>query len=181
VGIGPGTFSGLRVGVATARGLAQGLKLPLAGSSSLKALAAGLAGNAGNEGKNLLPVIDAKRGQVFAQLFSSNKAGKVEPLSEIMCLSANDLITSLNRQAEGPIIAGGDGALVYLDRFTDAGIEVPGVDDASNHIQARYHLDAADGEPGFSLEGIAGVIPAYVRNPDADKTILLRKKEPWLK
>ena len=67
VGVGPGTFTGLRIGVATARGLAQGLSVPLHPVSSLAALAAGLAGGA-PPGRPLLSLIDARRGQVFASI-----------------------------------------------------------------------------------------------------------------
>ena len=69
VGVGPGTFTGLRIGVATARGLAQALGVPLHPVSSLAALAAGIAAGAGAApGTPILPLIDAKRGQVFASL-----------------------------------------------------------------------------------------------------------------
>ena len=77
VGVGPGTFTGLRIGVATARGLAQGLGVPLHPVSSLEALAAGLAAAAA-PGRPLLPLIDAKRSQVFASLY---RAG--EPLEQV--------------------------------------------------------------------------------------------------
>ena len=69
VGVGPGTFTGLRIGLATARGLGQGLGVPLHPVSSLEALAAGIAAGAGAApGTPILPLIDAKRGQVFASL-----------------------------------------------------------------------------------------------------------------
>ena len=70
VGTGPGTFSGLRVGIATARALAQSLEIPLFGSSTLEALAKELA--AGIDGSKhgwILPLIDARRSQVFTQLY----------------------------------------------------------------------------------------------------------------
>src|SRR5213593_3400371 len=60
VGIGPGSFTGVRIGLATARGLALSLGIPVAGVSTLDALAAGAPG--------ALPVIDARRGEVFVPL-----------------------------------------------------------------------------------------------------------------
>ena len=69
VGVGPGTFTGLRIGVATARGLGQALGVPLQPVSSLEALAAGIAAGAeAPPGTPILPLIDARRGQVFAAL-----------------------------------------------------------------------------------------------------------------
>ena len=68
VGLGPGTFTGLRIGVATARALAKANDLPLRGVSSLAALAAGIAGGL------RLPLIDAKRGEVYAALFEGDAA-----------------------------------------------------------------------------------------------------------
>ncbi|HEV7363752.1 MAG TPA: tRNA (adenosine(37)-N6)-threonylcarbamoyltransferase complex dimerization subunit type 1 TsaB, partial [Solirubrobacteraceae bacterium] len=65
VGTGPGSFTGLRIGLATARGLAQGLGLPLAPVSSLEALAAGASAEAGPD-RAVLAVIDAGRGEGFA-------------------------------------------------------------------------------------------------------------------
>src|ERR1700684_3399861 len=70
VGVGPGTFTGLRVGIATARGLAQSLSVELVGVSSLSALAR----EATLEGGGVLAVIDARRGEVFVDPFD----GEVE-------------------------------------------------------------------------------------------------------
>jgi tRNA threonylcarbamoyladenosine biosynthesis protein TsaB len=72
VGIGPGTFTGLRIGVATARALGQALAVGLRPVSSLEALAAGVADrHESAEGRPLVSVIDARRGQIFAAVHRS--------------------------------------------------------------------------------------------------------------
>lgn len=179
VGIGPGTFSGLRVGVATARALAQGLGISLSGSGSLDALAAGLA--SATDSPVLLPVIDARRGQVFSRLFIRSDAGKPVPQSEIMCLNPADLLTAVGEQAAAGVFAGGDGVQAYYDQFRAAGgIETPGPDEALHAIRAWHHLPPEPQEHSYSFRENLKVMPAYVREPDADKTVLLRKREPWL-
>ena len=67
VGVGPGTFTGLRIGVATARALAKANDVPVRPISSLAALAAGLTDKA------RLPLIDAKRGEVYAALYEDGR------------------------------------------------------------------------------------------------------------
>lgn len=183
VGTGPGTFSGLRVGVATARALAQALELPLFGSSSLAALAAGLAEAPDRPGELLLPVIDAKRAQVFSRLYRLNEAGKPLPESEIMCLSAAELVDRVSELAGGrQVFAAGDGIGAYEDYFRapDGPLTIPAAGSRLHRVQARYHLGAVETSRGYSAEALMGILPVYVRDPDADKTILLRKREPWL-
>jgi tRNA threonylcarbamoyladenosine biosynthesis protein TsaB len=70
VGVGPGTFTGLRVGLATARGLAQSLDVELVGVSSLRALALGAARACAEPGDRVLAVLDARRGEVFAAVYA---------------------------------------------------------------------------------------------------------------
>src|SRR5918993_125454 len=72
VGVGPGTFTGLRIGIATARALATANELPLRRVSSLAALAAGIRENAA--AALALPLIDARRGEVFAALYDGPEA-----------------------------------------------------------------------------------------------------------
>src|SRR5947208_6705212 len=68
VGIGPGSFTGLRIGISTARALSQGRRLPIVPVGTLAALALGIWSDPEGEGRLALPVLDARRGEVFAAL-----------------------------------------------------------------------------------------------------------------
>ena len=85
VGRGPGTFTGLRVGLATARGLAQSLSAELVGVSSLQALAEGAGSDA------TLAVIDARRGEVFAAAYVADQRGASRELMPARALAPADL------------------------------------------------------------------------------------------
>ena len=93
VGVGPGTFTGLRIGVATGRALAQSAGAELAPVSTLRALAANLDG--------AFPVIDARRGEAFVLVAGEPRTAKPEEL----------------RALAGSRVAIGDGALTYADHF----------------------------------------------------------------
>src|SRR5215208_4542512 len=68
VGIGPGSFTGLRIGISTARALAQAREIPIVPVGSLAALARGIYSHPDGRGRPALPVIDARRGEAFAAL-----------------------------------------------------------------------------------------------------------------
>jgi len=183
VGTGPGTFSGLRVGIATARGLAQAIAKPLLAAGSLDALAQGI-GKCDAGAEHILPVIDAKRGQVFSRLFRRQAEGSLAPLSEIICADPQDLITQVAARAGESVLAGGNGVTAHFPVFAQAPSILPlPVDHPGHNIRAAFHLSALSlpaGTGDYSLENLTRVLPTYIREPDADKTILLRKRAPWL-
>ena len=141
VGLGPGSFTGVRIGLAVARGLALSLDLPGAGVSTLAALAAGAPG--------ALPVIDAKRREVFVLVEGAPHV--LEP-------------------AELPLAAGtvcvGDGAKRYRAQLEERGGVVPPDDDERHLPRARFHARlAGETAPVDDLE------PLYLRVPDAERNV----------
>jgi tRNA threonylcarbamoyladenosine biosynthesis protein TsaB len=137
VGVGPGSFTGLRMGLATARALAFSLDLPVAGVSTLDALGAGSPG--------ALPVIDARRSEVFTMLPDGPAA--VAP-------QAVDL------DPGGRCV--GDGAVRYRELLEAKGAEIPPDGDEAHVPRARFHaLLARDFGPAELVE------PLYLRVPDA--------------
>jgi tRNA threonylcarbamoyladenosine biosynthesis protein TsaB len=152
VGLGPGTFTGLRIGVATARALAKANGVPLRGVSSLAALGAGMPDGA------RLPLIDAKRGEVYGALLDDD-VERWPPFA----LSIDALVERL-REPAGTPLAAGDGSLRFRDELEAAGVPVaPG--DSPIHVVSAAHLcRLALRLPDAVPEQI---VPNYLREPDA--------------
>ncbi|HTY96309.1 MAG TPA: tRNA (adenosine(37)-N6)-threonylcarbamoyltransferase complex dimerization subunit type 1 TsaB [Solirubrobacteraceae bacterium] len=173
VGVGPGTFTGLRVGVATARGLAHSRGIPLVGVSSLQALALGaLDGGAGErEGEApsvVLAVIDARRGEVFAAPYERAGAGPPRALGAAVAIAPErltELTTGRGPDAGGWLLVG-DGAERYRELLAGAGLRVAAADSPLNRISAGAICELGAGAPEPPGDGRA--LPDYVRRPDAE-------------
>jgi tRNA threonylcarbamoyladenosine biosynthesis protein TsaB len=113
VDIGPGLYTGLRVGVTTAKAMAQALRIPVIGVSSLDLLAFPLRYTS----RLIVPVIDARRGEVFYALYR-HVPGGVQRLSAHRLSTAEELASELLARGEDCLLVG-DGARRYRDLFED--------------------------------------------------------------
>lgn len=153
VGLGPGGFTGLRIGVSTARALAQAAGAQIAGVSTLQALAA--AAEPRPE-QGVLAIVDARRGEVFA---AGWRAGE-QVLGPVAVAPAQ-----VGGLAGPGWLAVGDGALRFRDSLEAAGCVVPEDRSAQHRVSALVvcRLGLAAG----SATQRDLVVPDYLRRPDA--------------
>jgi tRNA threonylcarbamoyladenosine biosynthesis protein TsaB len=137
-GTGPGSFTSLRMGIATARALSLALDVPVAGVSTLRALEAGAPGS--------LPIIDARRREVFVL----NGAPRVALPAEL--------------DVAGRLCVG-DGAVRYRSELAARGAEIPPDDDERHLPRARFHVElATDYGPAELVEPIYLRVPDAERS-----------------
>ena len=151
VGLGPGTFTGLRIGIATARALARARGLPLVGVGTLEALAHGHSGP-------VLAVLDARRGEAFAAAWDAR--GVLRSPAAAVTPSA---LESLAQELPSPL-AVGDGAIRFRGALERAGARVPPDGDPVHRVSAVAHCDLA---AGLCPRDPAELTPFYLREPDA--------------
>ena len=153
VGVGPGTFTGLRIGIVTARALASGSGLELRPVSSLAALAEGM------EGELRLPLVDARRGEVFAALHGAGGELLWPPF-----VAAPEVVAERVRLAGFSVRAAGDGSIRFRRVLEAAGIRVDADESRSHVVRALHVCRLGQAVPGQPPEA---VLPDYLRAPDA--------------
>jgi tRNA threonylcarbamoyladenosine biosynthesis protein TsaB len=160
VGIGPGSFTGLRIGIATARALSQGRALPLAPVGSLAALARGISEDGPTDGP-VLPVFDARRKEAFAALFGDGG----EELWPPFVASQEELAARVRELDDAPLAAG-DGALRFATELEAAGATVAPPEDPIHRVAARHVCEVGEAAPEAPTDQIQ---PLYLRPPDAKR------------
>jgi tRNA threonylcarbamoyladenosine biosynthesis protein TsaB len=156
VGVGPGSFTGLRIGIATARALASGSGLEVRPVSSLAALAAGITAEGGEA---LLALIDARRGELFAALHDQGGEVLWPPF-----VAAPEAVAQRVRKAGLSVRSAGDGSVRFRGVLEAAGISVDPDESQSHVVRALHVCRLAETVPGQSPDA---VLPDYLRAPDA--------------
>lgn len=160
VGVGPGGFTGLRIGLATALGLGQSLGVPVVGGSSLEALALGLA-DAAPGASVLVPTLDARRGELFAAAYRPDGGGRLQELMGPSAVAPKALAAALASMGPPELVAIGGAGLKAadgaLDGFPHVCVEGPDSTPRARHLARRV-----------AAGGRMPVVPVYARLPDAE-------------
>src|SRR5262245_35221274 len=178
VASGPGSFTGLRIGIATIQGLAFVTGRPAVGISALEALAQ-VAGATATAGTIVGAWIDAHRGEVFSCLYRIDAGPAYDPdrLEELEGAAVGDPAATLarwnERTARGVAMIAGDGAVLYQDVIRRVSPGRPAVADAPLLAAAIGHIAIARARRGETIAPGA-IRPLYVRRPDAEIARALR-------
>jgi tRNA threonylcarbamoyladenosine biosynthesis protein TsaB len=171
VGTGPGGFTGLRLGVATARAIAQGHEIELVGVSSLEALARGvelvsakeldLPGHPDVHGP-VLALIDARRGEVFAASYRHYRA-TMDPIA-IAPADLAERVASRREWGRSPMLGVGDGAVRFRAELERAGVAVPSDGSRAHRVSALMICRLGRAREPVDRDAL---LPDYHREPDA--------------
>jgi tRNA threonylcarbamoyladenosine biosynthesis protein TsaB len=161
-GRGPGSFTGLRIGMATVKGLCLATGAPLIAISSLLPLAAAAAEAIGELESPVAAVLDARREEVFVGLYRG-----LELIGPERVLRPEDLPAAL--PDDKPTVLAGDGALLYWDRLSGLlGDRASLAPEGCHAIQARYLcLAALPRLAAAGLDDLEATVPLYIRPSDA--------------
>lgn len=160
VGVGPGGFTGLRIGLATALGLGQALGIPVTGASSLEALALGVA-EVAPPGAVVVPVLDARRRELFAAVYRAGGGAALDELAAPQAIAAADLAALLDGLGQAAWI-GGDGVPAAGGALDGPGRTVLAPGARASRVSASALVARVRAGAGRSAR------PVYARLPDAE-------------
>ncbi|MCE5251799.1 tRNA (adenosine(37)-N6)-threonylcarbamoyltransferase complex dimerization subunit type 1 TsaB [bacterium] len=164
VSVGPGSFTGLRIGIATAMGLAYGLGIPTVPVSTLAALA----WKADKPGALVCPLIDAKRSEAYTALYRSNPGETPQTVREpsaVPVKELGDLLAALNEQ----VTITGPAASLFINSFSDAGLTFSVIpsQEAKPSAVSVAELGLLIFRAGGGINP-AALQPVYIRRSDAE-------------
>lgn len=166
VSIGPGSFTGLRVAVNTVKGLVVGKPIPVAAVPTLEALA----WNASAGGYAVCPMIDAKKQEVYAALFSSEAGGGLKRVMEDQVISPEALCERLSKSSDSPTVFLGDGASRYREvlqeRLGHRAVFAPAP--LSHPLPSVVAWLGRERLKRGEAADTRTLVPVYVRRPDAE-------------
>jgi tRNA threonylcarbamoyladenosine biosynthesis protein TsaB len=162
-GQGPGSFTGLRIGMATSKGLCLAAKKPLIGLCSLLPLALAVDTGPAGPKRVVAAILDARRKEVYCGLFRDGAL-----LRPVMLRRPEDLMREL-KELSSPLILAGDGALLYRDLFLEGlGEEAILAPENGHVIRARYLVRAAlVRAKRKEYDDLFRIVPVYIRGSDA--------------
>jgi tRNA threonylcarbamoyladenosine biosynthesis protein TsaB len=173
---GPGSYTGVRIGVATAKSMAWSLNIPLIGISSLEALA----WNAAHFPGWIVPLFDARRGQVYTGVYKMSPEGGVElQEEERIVLLTQALEEWKDRGEEEPILFLGDDVAIHketiIDRMGSRAVFAP----LSYHVPRAAHLAAAGWRKlrADQIEDTETFTPVYLQLAEAEAKWLANQKK----
>jgi tRNA threonylcarbamoyladenosine biosynthesis protein TsaB len=158
--LGPGSFTGLRIGVSTLKGLMLATGTPAAGVSSLAAVVL----NLGTTSKLICSMIDAGRGQVYVAYFKYNDENILQQISEEKAVNPQEIINNTDKNT----LFVGDGAIKYADIIKNIKSEVSIASDLQNYIRAS--AVGILGRKKFAEKDLldaSTLVPIYLRSADA--------------
>ena len=165
VAIGPGSFTGLRTGLAAAKGIALSLGIPIAGVSSLKSLALN---GALSPSKVVATLIDARRGEIYAALWDLSAGNSPKEIIAECVLPPEALIAKL-RQFGSPFLAVGDGAIAYRDRLLAELGDLIQIAEGDDVLPNAHNLAVLASERLSSGgDDLKKLVPNYIRQSDAE-------------
>ncbi len=161
VGIGPGTFTGLRIGVSTARALARARGIELLGVSTLESLALAASDDAPEA---VVAVLDARRGEVFAAAWETSGQALGQRLLEPVALTPETLAIRAAQLGARRLMVG-DGAVAFRTVLEGSGTSIPDDRSRLHSVDATFHCRLASHATGAAS---GDVRPEYLRLPDAE-------------
>jgi tRNA threonylcarbamoyladenosine biosynthesis protein TsaB len=166
VGIGPGTFTGLRIGVATARALAWASHVPLIGVSTLRSLALNASSVAcWPETEAVVAVLDARRGEAFAAGWQTSELDALAPAALGPAAVGPQALGDAVGRLGPAVLALGEGAIAFRGVLERSGAFVPDDDSELHRVRAVNHCRIARVLEPSDPERVQ---PEYLRLPDAE-------------